>query len=222
MTQGVNVLFGRKAGKISELQLDANLSEQHSYENDVTMFPVEAGSDISDNVKVRPDTITIQGFITNSPLIVLYEDISEVIEKTPGEYDVKATSRANAVNRVELAQDILLRISGRQIQGANLVPEKVDIVTGLRVHTGMMLTSLDMPRDGKTGQAMFFTASFIKMETADSETIVIPNPKPTFKDKTQSKVDEGKQTPTDASTDESVSVSLIKRAYDAAIRAGDL
>lgn len=218
MSKGVNILFGRKAGKIGELQLDATVSEQHEYENEVSQFPIEDGGDIADHIKQQPEAITIDGFVTNSPINVLFEDVSEVIERKPGESEVKTSSRTGTVNRVELAQDILLKISGRQIQGTDTVPEIVDVVTGLRVYTGMVMTSLVIPRNARTGQAMNFTARFMKIVTVKSETIAIPDPKPEFKDKTQSKVDKGKQTPTESKEKTKKRVSLAKRGFNKAVR----
>lgn len=219
MSRGVNVLFGRKAGKIGELQLDVTISEQHEYENEVSQFPIEQGADISDHIKLKPEAIVLDGFVTNSPITVLFEDVSEVVERKPGESEVKSTSREGTVNRVELAQEVLLRISGRQIQGADLVPQVVDIITGLRVYTGMAMMSLTIPRNARTGQALNFTARFMKILTVKSETVVIPDPQPAFKDKTQSKVDKGKQTPTESDEATKKRVSLAKRGFRKAARA---
>ena len=220
MSRGVNILFGRKAGKIGELQLDAVLSEQHEYENEVSQFPLEEGADITDHVKLYPETIIIDGFITNSPIRVLYEDVSEVIKRKPGEAEVRRETRTNAINNVELAQDILLKISGRQIQGNNTTPEIVDIVTGLRVYTGMVMTSLSIPRNARTGQAIQFTARFTRIVTVQSETIAIPDPQPEFKNKTQSKVDVGNQTTTKSNTKTTTAVSFAKKQYYKAQRLG--
>lgn len=219
MSRGVNVLFGRKAGIIGELQLDATISESHDYTNEVTQFPIEQGADIADHVKIKPEEITIDGFVTNSPLTILFEDISEIVKVKSGEVEVKSTSREGTVNKVELARDILLKISGRQIQGKDTPPQIVDIITGLRVYTGMMLTSLSIPRNAKTGQAMLFTARFMKVITVQSETVTIPNPQPLFKDKTQSKVDKGRQTPTDSKPKTQAKVSYAKEKWNAVSRA---
>jgi hypothetical protein len=218
MSRGVNILFGRKAGKIGELQLDVTVSEQHEYENEVSIFPIEEGADIADHIKLMPESITLDGFVTNSPISVLFEDVSEVIERKPGEVEVKNTSREGTVNRVELAQDVLLKISGRQIQGNDTTPQIVDIITGLRVYTGMAMTSLTIPRNARTGQAMNFTARFIKIVTVKSETVAIPDPQPEFKDKTQSKNDKGKTTPAESKEPTKKRTSLAKNGYYTAKR----
>jgi hypothetical protein len=53
---------------IGLLQLDAMLSESHSYQSEVTMYPVEDGSNVSDNILNAPFELNIDGIITESHL----------------------------------------------------------------------------------------------------------------------------------------------------------
>ena len=210
----VNVLFGKKAGKIAELQLDASVREQHQYDNEVTQFPIESGATISDNIRLLPDRVDIDGFVTNAPITVVYEDVNEVLEQKPGETEVRTATRAGSTARIETARDILLRISGRKIQGVNQDPEIVDVVTGLRVYTGMVISSLMIPRDADMGQSLHFTATFIKFEFATADTV----PQSVFKDKSQSQIDKSKQTPQNTTDKQSTQTSKIKSFWDKAVR----
>jgi len=211
----ISVLFGsRKAGKIGELQLDAAIREIHSYRNDVSRFPVEEGSDITDNIRIEPDEISIVGFVTNSPIDVLQANNAEVIEKVDGEVEVKNLKRTEVINKVELAQDILLRISGRKIEGENQDPQLVDIVTGLRVYRQMAMQTLRIPRDISVGQAMRFEATFIGVQKVTSESVVIPNPTPLVSDLAQSTNKKGKRTPSTSKT------SILRKAVDAVVDFG--
>lgn len=214
----VNLLFGRKAAKVGILQLDATLSESHQYDNEISEFPVESGSNISDHIKQNPERITINGFITNTPVEVITENVSNVIQTSPGEAEVRSSERTGTSNRVELAQDALLRISGRKIQGANQEPEIIDIITGLRVYTGMAMESLEIPRDASTGQTLRFTATFIKILTVESETVLIPNAIPAIVDKAQSKVDKGKQTVQEPTAQQSALSRLASSLFKTAKR----
>lgn len=210
----INVLFGKRAGKIAELQLDANISEHHSYDNDITQFPIESGATISDHVRLRPDEVEIEGFITNSPIQVVYEDMSEVIKRYPGRTEVLYSRRGGEINRVETALDVLLRISGRKVQGENQDPELVDIVTGLRVYTNMMIRSLIIPRFAEMGQSLHFTATFTKMQFAIADVV----PQSVFKDKAQWQIDKSNQTPKNTTKKQKSLVSKIKKWWNAARR----
>ena len=186
----VSVLFGSgKAGKVGELQLDAVISEVHDYENHVTKYPIEDGSTITDNVRIEPERLQMSGFISNSPVKYLETNLEQEFERFEVDFDVSN----KIVNNVELAQDELLRIAGRKIDGANTSPQLITIVTGLRVYTSMAIESLRFPRDATTGQALRFEASFIKVQKVNTETIALPNAKKLGADgnKTQSTVDAG-------------------------------
>ena len=172
----LSLLFGaRKPKTIGELELDATIQETHEYQNDVTEYPVEDGSTLSDNIRLAPERVTISGFVTNTPVSVIQENKAEVVEKFDGTVEVKNLKRDEVNNNVEFALDVLLRIAGRKIDGADSEPELVTIVTGLRVYTDMAMTTLNIPRDATTGQALKFDASFVKIKKVNTETIELPN-----------------------------------------------
>jgi len=214
----LNLLFGRKGGMIGSIQLDANLSEEHQYENQVTEFPVEEGADITDHIKLNPERLNIEGFITNSPIEVVYENVNEVIERKPGKVEVKKTESIGNYSRIETAHEALLAISGRKIAGKETTPQIVDLVTGLRVFTDMVITSLTIPRSADIGQALKFNASFVKIRKTNTQTIEIPKPQVAFKDKTSSKVEQGKQTPVSTTEKEKARVSAVKAMFNKAVR----
>jgi len=213
MAESVALIFGGSpVGKIGELLLDATLSETHRYNNQVSQFPVETGSDIIDNIKLDPDTIALTGVVSNSPVSVQFSDVTDIVKKRGNQTEAKRVSRDGTPTRVETAQDILLRISGRKINGEDQDPELVTIVTGLRVYTKMAMTSLSITRTGKTGQSLPFTAEFLKIQTIQSETINLAQP--TSQDKASKKIEKGNQTPKPASIEKEEEVSLIKAGFN--------
>lgn len=50
------------------LVLDATLEESHEFGARVTEFPIEGGAIITDHVALQPRTLTLQGFVTDTPL----------------------------------------------------------------------------------------------------------------------------------------------------------
>lgn len=198
----VSFLFKSKRGaKIGELLCDATLNESHSFRNEITEWPVEDGSNITDHIRRLPDEVEVKGFITNSPVTqtnakrigqfvggLTNPFIAGVIGSASnvGGLVYKNLKRPKSANQVELALDILLRISGRKIDGSNTDPELVDVVCGLRSYSTMGMVSLDIQRDAKTGEAMPFTARFKKVITVKNESVKIPNPNKVLEDKTPS------------------------------------
>ena len=215
MAGTVALIFGGlPVGKIGELLLDATLTETHSYKNQVSQFPVETGIDINDNIKLDPDTVSLTGVVSNSPVSVQFSDVTDIVRKRNGATEAKRISREGTATRVETAQDILLAISGRKINGEDQEPQLVTIVTGLRVYTNMAMTSLEITRTGTTGQSLPFTAQFLRIQVVDTETITIPKPQPAFKDKTSSKVEKGNQTPKESSEKTEENVSVVKEFFN--------
>ncbi|NJR73233.1 MAG: hypothetical protein HC773_05175 [Scytonema sp. CRU_2_7] len=211
-----SILFGRVGGKIGALQLDATLSEDHAYQNEVSQFPVENGDTIVDNIRKLPEQITINGLVTNSPVNVTFTDITNIVDGVSNKQESRTIERDDTPTRVETAQNILLRISGRVIHGNQVQPEIVDIVTGLRVYKNMAMTSLKINRTGATGQALNFTADFLQVKSVIVKLIA---PQPNFKAKATPKIPKGKQKPATPATVNSKlesRTSIAKNAFNSA------
>lgn len=63
----ITLLFTRK-GSIGSLIVEATLSENHEASSKVTLFPIENGFEISDHIINEPQRVTIEGFISDTPL----------------------------------------------------------------------------------------------------------------------------------------------------------
>lgn len=55
-------------GQTYSIAVDATLRQQHSAPSTVTDHPVETGSNISDHIRPEPDTLTLEGIISNTPI----------------------------------------------------------------------------------------------------------------------------------------------------------
>ena len=55
-------------GSVDIVQLDVYDTETHGMPTEVTEFPVEDGPDVSDNVRRKPNTLTIEGYVSDAPL----------------------------------------------------------------------------------------------------------------------------------------------------------
>jgi len=162
----VTLLFGRtRKGQITSkvykaLILDAVLSEDHQFNNRVTDFPVEDNSNISDHVLQEPERLTMEGFVTNSP-IEFFGDLSDQTG------DLSLNRPPDRVNDAFLA---LMQFCGYDypIQEGTKSRVKnpiatVDLVTGLRSYSDMILEKLNVPRNKELGDALKFTAVFKKV-----------------------------------------------------------
>jgi hypothetical protein len=161
-----NFLFTNKVtGKIDNLSLDVVVRENHLFQNEVPEFEIEDGSAVNDFIIKKPDRVTIEGLITNTPMIGNVGDgvssYAESFKSSNLGQQLLSTGK-----RTEVAFKELMRIIGRAYPispgGAyKLVPVGiVTIVTGLRVYSDMAATQLSIQRDAGTGDALQFTMDF--------------------------------------------------------------
>lgn len=155
------------APNIDILELDAAIHETHDYTNTITDFPVENGFSISDHVFKVPEKLTMEGFVTNSPIPYSVNTTSVLLDKG---------------DRVNTAFEQLLNLAGYDPSAQDIkvlsvvkMPTLLRVVTGLRVYSNMIITHLSFPRDISTGEALHFTCDLRKIDVVDSERVIINN-----------------------------------------------
>lgn len=124
---------------IDEFLIDVALSEEHTFESEVTEYPVEKGADITDNIRPKPIQITMEGLVSNSafnPLIV--------------------NARTSIDQSVDDAYAKLMKIRDER--------ETVTIRTSLRTYQDMAMKNLVIPRLPGQSDALKFTATFVQVE----------------------------------------------------------
>lgn len=102
---------------VLEFDADLTISEQHRRNADVTDHPIEDGSVISDHVITNPERLTLNGFVTDSQLIILGSNQG----RTQDAFD---------------ALDTLWRRA-----------EPVNVVTTRKIYQNMIITQLQLPHN---------------------------------------------------------------------------
>ena len=145
-------IISRKGSKLSWVQidgtateLDASLSEDHTLDSELTEFPVENGSVISDHRVVKPEGVVVEGIISKTPVSFL----------------------GGAFGLLESEKDIPNEWA--KVKKIFKDGEKMTVNTGLETYTDMILTKLSTPRDAKTGQALVVKATYQKLIYAVTE-----------------------------------------------------
>lgn len=64
----IGILWSSSPTMIDALELDATERETHARTTEITSHPVEVGADVSDHIRAKPRTVTIDGTITNTPI----------------------------------------------------------------------------------------------------------------------------------------------------------
>jgi hypothetical protein len=141
------------------VEFDASVSEAHNDEVEVTEHPVEDGSDVADHIRKLPNVITIEGLITNTPIIFL----ASIQAESPVIGDLKPTH-----DRVETGYAKL-----REFQDAGIL---VDVITSLRQYTDMVLLTVGVQRDTLNGNVLNCIMTLRKLKKAKALTVDLPTP----------------------------------------------
>lgn len=68
MRGGSSSFLFRRQSVIGSLTIDTVLSERHQADSTVTQQPVEEGSNIADHIVNEPETVVIEGIVSNTPI----------------------------------------------------------------------------------------------------------------------------------------------------------
>lgn len=163
MASGVTLLFQPFNAIIDTLVLDASVKEEHVCEVEVTDHPVEQGSAISDHARSKPEEITIEGVISNTPLSHLQTRRAVTSEGFAWTTSAAASAVRGVPGNAEAAEVTLRNLRGKL----------VTVVTALRTYDNMALVSLKIPRDQTTGDILKFEAKFKQIRIVTNAVTVV-------------------------------------------------
>lgn len=181
---------------VALLSVDARLRETHVMTTRVTAFPVEGGASLSDHIYNEPEQVTVEGFVTNTPVVSVFSrtELPSILAPPNQDY-------------VGAAFDVLESL--RELR------KPVILLTGLRRYPDMVMTRLEVPRDATTGQAMAFIADFMRIRKVATQTTDIPAEKlqpGKPQDQGEGRTNTGKATGSQIS--ESETASILKQGYE--------
>lgn len=146
---------------IYEIALDVCKARRYRYGAVITDYPIEDGSSIGDHRKKNPDAVEIEGMVSGSPLISV-----STVEPLALKGDGTSLSQPSAPSAMQAAHDLLHDIHDKH--------RWVTVVTEYRTHENMLLESLEIPRDAKTGMAFDFTVSFKHVSVVTTQATALP------------------------------------------------
>src|SRR4051812_35027057 len=82
------LVLTHKLGAINGFYVDCLLSDNHTFDAEVTDFPVESGSTISDNIRNKPLVVAMECLVSNTPLGQLVTLRDQVNEPADAAYDM--------------------------------------------------------------------------------------------------------------------------------------
>lgn len=165
-------------GTSKEIFFDATLSERPSFTAQLTTNPIESGSLINDHIIDNPDTLMIDGIVSDTRVRVL-AGVQDIIERGFG-----STARSKS------AFDLL-----KKLKEDHTI---ITIVSGLTLYTNMIIINFAPNKNPGTGKALRFTLQLQKLITVNSQVLELDvsdlkDVHDDSNDQIQSTLDSGKQ-----------------------------
>jgi hypothetical protein len=136
-------------GSIQFFECDVDLSRMHRREAMLTDFPVEDGTTITDHVIIRPDTLTMEIMVSDTPLAAntAYREVGSLLSRSQ-----RAVEKLDKVFRDK---------------------RLLTVATPLFYYESMIITSLEIPEDQEHAGAAYASISFRELQFAQSQAVLI-------------------------------------------------
>lgn len=132
------------------LELDAAETYGHEHTAETTDRVIDAGATVTDHVRLNPDTMTLEGVVTNSPLRAMAPTRDRVVStqsiKLPDGTGVSVAQWDATFDRVRQTDELF-----QQLMESRAL---LKITTALRVMENLILTRYAPKKDGSTGNSL--------------------------------------------------------------------
>lgn len=170
MTTRTLIEWTDAAGAIGALEIDATKTRGFELAAEVTEFPVERGSAITDHIRPVNGTVSLEGVISNTPLTLPATQM-QGITLTPGAVvigDGRATvlQWSGVFDRVRVCDTIL---AGLVASGT-----PVRLTTSLRTVENLAITRYKVDQSAETGQALPIVLELKALRIATTQRAPVP------------------------------------------------
>ena len=166
---------------IGDLALDCTVTETHTATSTVTEHPVESGAKITDHIRPDPVQLSITGIVSDTPIGSRQVQRSIAV----GGASVQVTQQEPPTSTTGYG-----RAAWAKLDAIRTAAKPVKVVTRDKTYENMALVSLSVPKESKTGGALYFTAQFKQVRIVYNRTTKVVVAKAT---KSHKKQDTGKQ-----------------------------
>ena len=190
---------------IGDLALDCTVTETHTATSTVTEHPVESGSNITDHIRPDPVQLSITGIVSDTP--IGSKQVQRAV--SVGGASVQVTQQEPPSSATGFG-----RSAWAKLDAIRTAAKPVKVVTRDKTYDSMALVSLSVPKESKTGGALYFTAQFKQIRIVYNRTTKVVVAKAT---KSHKKQDTGKQPTAAVEQPKSYSSELRDQAGDAGV-----
>jgi hypothetical protein len=176
LAQGALRPVSRNRVVLDSFPIDCTLEESHDYDAQITEYEVERGSDITDHRRTKPASITIAGLVSDTPL-----DKSLVIAAVRAASSIYGfgIDAITAVEKIASGDAQLSNLAFQVLKELFDSSTPFTVVTSLRTYEDMMVSSLRISKNQKTGMALPFVVTMKEIRFVDTAiTTIAAQPQP--------------------------------------------
>jgi len=137
----------RQPVTIDGIGFDALIDESKQYESEVPAYPVERGFEVSDAIILKPITLSMTLFLTNTPV----------------------THRARHGSSPTRVADV-----SKRLEELYFSREQVTVVTNEREYRNMAIVSFELKKSLETGSSREIPITFQEIRVTEAQTTTIP------------------------------------------------
>lgn len=178
------------AGAVGQLHFDAVLSEDHERTTLVTDHNVEQGINIVDHVRPNPDRLTLEVFISETPvesndfqLLSLVLDLPQpdgggnVFGQAPGVISGGFPPQQISATTYQTSNDFhYVQDAYNQLTTLRDTATLLSIATPKQFYSNMILETIRLRRDPRSGTSGYFTLEFRQIRVISSSIVAAPIP----------------------------------------------
>lgn len=158
------------------ITVDASLKEVHSQVSTPSKFPIEDGTNITDNFMVEPAQLELTGIISDNNVNPVASLVTSVLSTVLPPTGIIAGSAALAVfNALNGPNQTPSVTNFNQFLTIIINKQPVNVTTTLQKYYNMWLSSISVDRDAQSGNALMFKAHFVQVILVKATSINIGN-----------------------------------------------
>lgn len=183
-----------------QLHFDVVMTEDHEFTAEVTDHNVEQGSDIVDNVRPNPSSITLDVFVSNTPIYAPGSDaevgpLTLLLDPTgplgaaqdqtlAARFNNLVANGDNHPSPTQLTANVLqftadtdyVQNACNQLVTLMQTATLLNVTTPRRFYSDMVISSIRMHRDKSTGTGSDFTVTMRQIRIVQSAVVAAPLP----------------------------------------------
>ncbi len=161
-------------GTLERVTFDASVRESYESSGEATEHAVERGAAVSDHVKPNADSLTVEGVVTNTPILAPGNQADGVTGDVRG-LSIAAGNRTVTANVLQFSSTFdRVRTVDALLRTLREAGTLVKVYTGLRVLEDVLIVRYTPERSAENGNALHFTLDLKRLRIATTQRVAAP------------------------------------------------